>query len=103
MAGMTKRPFLAIRMIVDVLVALSFILAGLGGIHYPDSWVVNFGSVALCLLVAAGFFIDFSYTKRRIKKGTTRENRGKGVKSIIPKLACNSFVMSTLLIDSCIS
>ena len=52
---------------------------GTGGIHYPDSWVVNFGSVALCLLVAAGFFIDFSYTKRRFKKGTPRENRGKGV------------------------
>jgi len=68
---MTKHPFLAIRMIVDVLVALFFILAGLGEftarIHVWPS-LVNFGSVALCLLVAAGFFIDFSYTKRRFKK-----------------------------------
>lgn len=69
---MTKHPFLAIRMIVDVLVALFFILAGLGEftarIHgWPN--LVNLGSVALCLL-AAGFFIDFSYTKRRFNKRT---------------------------------
>jgi hypothetical protein len=71
MAGMTKHPFLAIRMILDVLVALFFILAGLGEItarihEWPS--LVNLGSVALCLLIAAGFFLDFAYTKRRLNK-----------------------------------
>jgi hypothetical protein len=70
-AGMRKHPFLAIRMIVDVIIALVFIVLGLGEftarIHGWPS-LVNLGSVALCLLIAAGFFVDFSYTKRRFKK-----------------------------------
>jgi hypothetical protein len=68
MAGMTKRPFLTIRMIVDVLIALLFVLVGLGeftaGIHGWPS-LNNLGSVALCLLIAAGFFLDFARTKKR--------------------------------------
>jgi hypothetical protein len=72
---MTKHPFLAIRMIIDVLVALLFILAGLGEftarIHEWPS-LVNLGSVALCLLVAGGFFLDFAYTKRRLKHGLSQ-------------------------------
>jgi hypothetical protein len=71
MAGMTKHPFLAIRMFIDVLIALFFILAGLGEftarIHEWPS-LVNLGSVALCLLIAAGLVLDFAYTKRRFNK-----------------------------------
>jgi hypothetical protein len=71
MAGMNKHPFLGIRMIVDVLIASFFSLAGLGEftarIHGWPS-LVNLGSVGLCLLVAAGFLVDFSYTKRSFKK-----------------------------------
>ncbi len=71
MAGLTKHPFLAIRMIVDVLFALLFISVGLGEftarIHGWPS-LVNLGSVALCLLIAAGFFLDFARTKRRFDK-----------------------------------
>jgi hypothetical protein len=58
-------------MIVDVLIALFFILSGLGEftarIHGWPS-LVNLGSVLLCLLIAAGFFVDFSQTKRRFRK-----------------------------------
>ena len=68
---MTKHPFLAIRMIVDVLIASVFILVGLGEfaarIHEWPS-LVNLGSVALCLLIAAGFFLDFARTKRRFDR-----------------------------------
>jgi len=75
MAGMTKHPFLAIRMIIDVLVALFFILVGLGEftarIHEWPS-LVNLGSVALCFLISAGFFLDFAYTKRRFKYGPSQ-------------------------------
>lgn len=75
---MAKHPFLAIRMILDVLFALFFVLAGLGEftarIHGWPS-LVNLDSVALCLLIATGLLIDFSYTKRRFKKmSQQREN-----------------------------
>ena len=57
-------------MIVDVLIALFFILAGLGEftarIHEWPS-LINLGSVILCLLFAVGFFIDLAQTKRKIK------------------------------------
>ena len=65
-----KRPFLIFRMTVDVLIALFFIMLGLGEftarIHgWPT--LANLGSVVLCFFIAAGFFVDFSYTKRRLK------------------------------------
>jgi hypothetical protein len=71
MAGVSKHPFLAVRMIVDVLIALFFIVAGLGEftarIHDWPS-LINIGSVVLCLLIAVGFCVDFSQTKRRFEK-----------------------------------
>jgi hypothetical protein len=67
---MTKRPRFVIRMIVDVLIALFFIVLGLGEftarIHGWPS-LINLGSVALCLLFAAGVLIDFSRTRKRLK------------------------------------
>ena len=71
MAGMSSKPFLIARIVVDAIFAAFFVMLGLGEftarIHGWPS-LVNLGSVVLCLLIAAGFLVDFSQTKRRFRK-----------------------------------
>ena len=69
MAGMTNKPYLILRMVVDAIFAAFFVMIGLGEftarIHGWPS-IINLLSVAVCLFIAFGLILDLVRTRRRI-------------------------------------
>ena len=71
MAGMSGKPFLIARIVVDGIFAAFFVMIGLGEftarIHGWPS-ITNLLSVAGCLLIAFGFILDLVRTRRRSRQ-----------------------------------
>jgi hypothetical protein len=71
MAGMTTKPFLIARIVVDSIFAALFVVLGMGEftarIHGWPS-ITNLLSVALCLFIAFSFILDLIRTRRRTAK-----------------------------------